>query len=420
MEGIEAFTAWSANVLTFFFEDDMLRCCQQEFHGAPVAAASSFFSIQALGPFLTLQVRIREAIRTESQNLALWLSIELLDQWVFLLVHIACLFLLMHLLIWSFQKPFQGLCQEIGETKKKQLTHLTPIILPIISGFHLLPSVFVILFSCASKVRENVNTLRALPSWNSVIYGLHGFEAYKQRGESIWSAYKKKTWIIIRTNLHTPNLCLEGQQQGIMSFIQHFRDWLASWKKMFQVAKELEPLVFQISPLLSKLSATVSLLIWKTTSNPDIHSIWAKFPWKLHPWPWKNRPSNHQWPKSTGLLSHFLAFEGVEVFRNCPKDPKLQTRLRVAVLNIFIILIDIYWFIDPLANTSNTMANISTDIWSMSGIRWAAILMPTVPKDHLKLRPRRRPSAGYVVRCAFFSGWWREHDDILGIYVSHI
>ena len=230
--------------------------------------------------------------------------------------------------------------------QKKQLTHLTPIILPIISGFHLLPSVFVILFSCASKVRENVNTLRALPSWNSVIYGLHGFEAYKQRGESIWSAYKKKTWIIIRTNLHTPNLCLEGQQQGIMSFIQHFRDWLASWKKMFQVAKELEPLVFQISPLLSKLSATVSLLIWKTTSNPDIHSIWAKFPWKLHPWPWKNRPSNHQWPKSTGLLSHFLAFEGVEVFRNCPKDPKLQTRLRVAVLNIFIMLIDnllIYW-----------------------------------------------------------------------------
>jgi len=31
----------------------------------------------------------------------------------------------------------------------------------------------------------------------------------------------------------------------------------------------------------------------------------------------------------------------------------------------------------------------------MSGIRWAAILMPTVPKDHLKIRPSRRPSAAF-------------------------
>ena len=119
-----------------------------------------------------------------------------------------CLFvMLMHLLIWSFQKP-KGLLPNNWWNQKKQRTHLTPIILPIISGFHLLPSVFVIY--TLSKVRENIKTLRALPQLNFGDLRLHGFEAYKQRGKSIWSAYKKRTWISIRIQPPHPKLVPRG------------------------------------------------------------------------------------------------------------------------------------------------------------------------------------------------------------------
>lgn len=210
MEGIEAFLwRWYVSLLSAGI---LWSSCGSSFQ--------LLFRSRLAGPFLTLQVRVREAIRTESQKSGHMTIYWAAGSMSFSSCSYYLFMMLMHLLIWSFQKPKGLLPRNWWNKKKKQLTHLTPIILPIIFGFHLLPSVFAIYTH--PRFENFIKTLRAA-SFTQLNFGdlrLHGFES----------------------TLHTPNLCLEGHQQGIMSFIQQFRDWLTSWKKIFQVAKELEPL----------------------------------------------------------------------------------------------------------------------------------------------------------------------------------
>lgn len=151
-----------------FFEDDMFRCCQQEFYGAPVATASRFFSIQALGPFLTLQVRSQRS--NQNRISKIWPYDYLLSCWIneFFFLFILPVYDVDAPSDMTIPKAERAFAKKLVKPKK-QPTHLTPIILPIISGFHLLPSVFVIY--TLSKVRENIKPCELYPSWISVIYG---------------------------------------------------------------------------------------------------------------------------------------------------------------------------------------------------------------------------------------------------------
>lgn len=151
---------------------------------------------------------------------------------------------------------------------------------------------------------------------------------------------------------------------------------------MFQVAKELEPLVFRISPSQPLFHCSYEFFI---PSEPNFPENFIPDPEKIVLPTTNGRKAQDSFPISWRLKG--LKFSGT-----VRKIPSFKPDLELLFSTSLSCLLT---FIDPLSNTSNTMANMSTDIWSMSGIRWAAILMPTVPKDHLKRRPRRRPSAAF-------------------------